>query len=77
MVPFSLHVLFIELNGVVVVVDVVSSNLDQSEVYSITGYVIKFVSDLRQVCGFLWVLQFSPPIKLTIAIYLKYCLKWR
>jgi hypothetical protein len=24
---------------------------------------IKFVSDLRQVGGFLWVLQFSPPIK--------------
>jgi hypothetical protein len=28
------------------------------EVYSIKHYVIKFVSDLRQVCGFLWVLQF-------------------
>ena len=28
-------------------------------------YVIKFVSDLRQVVGFLWVLQFPPPIKLT------------
>jgi hypothetical protein len=28
-------------------------------------YVIKFVSDLRQVNGFLRVLQFSPPIKLT------------
>ena len=30
------------------------------EVYSIKYYVIKFVSDLRQVCGFLWVLQFPP-----------------
>jgi hypothetical protein len=29
-------------------------------VYSIKHYVIKFVSDLRQVCGFLWVLQFPP-----------------
>jgi hypothetical protein len=29
-------------------------------------YVIKFVSDLRQVGGFLWVLQFPLPIKLTI-----------
>ena len=27
-------------------------------------YVIKFVSDLRQVGGFLWVLRFPPPIKL-------------
>jgi hypothetical protein len=27
--------------------------------------VIKFVSDFRQVGGFLWVLQFPPPIKLT------------
>jgi hypothetical protein len=26
---------------------------------------IKFVSDLRQVGDFLWVLRFSPPIKLT------------
>ena len=28
-------------------------------------YVIKFVSDLRQVGGFLRVLRFPPPIKLT------------
>jgi hypothetical protein len=35
------------------------------EVYSIQHYVIKFVSDLRQVCGFLRVLRFPPPIKLT------------
>jgi hypothetical protein len=32
------------------------------------GHVIKFVSDLRQVGGFLMVLWFPPPIKLTIAI---------
>ena len=31
-------------------------------------YVIKFVSDLRQVGGFLRVLQFSPQIKLTATI---------
>jgi hypothetical protein len=30
--------------------------------------VIKFVSDLRQVCGFLQVLRFHPPIKLTVTI---------
>jgi hypothetical protein len=27
-----------------------------------------FVSDLRQVGGFLWVLRFPPPIKLTATI---------
>jgi hypothetical protein len=31
-------------------------------------YVIKFVSDLRQVSGFLRVLRFPPPIKLTATI---------
>jgi len=46
------------------------------EVYSIQHYVIKFVSDLRQDSGFLRVLQFPPPIKLTTKIYLKYCWKW-
>jgi hypothetical protein len=39
------------------------------EVYSIQHYVIKFVSDLRQVCRFLQVLQFPLQIKLT-ATYL-------
>jgi len=38
------------------------------EVYSIQHYVIKFVSDLRQVGGFLRILQFPPPIKLTATI---------
>jgi hypothetical protein len=31
-------------------------------------YVIKFVSDLRQVGGFLWILQFPPQIKLIATI---------
>jgi hypothetical protein len=35
------------------------------EVYSIQHYVIKFFSDLRQASGFLRVLWFPPPIKLT------------
>jgi len=35
-----------------------------------TTYVIKFVSDLRQVSGFLRVLWFPPPIKLTAMIHL-------
>jgi hypothetical protein len=30
--------------------------------------VMKFVSDLRQIGGFLWVLRFPPPIKLTATI---------
>ena len=47
---------------------VVSSNPVHGEVYLIQHYVIKFVSDLRQVCGFLWVLRFPPPIKLTATI---------
>jgi hypothetical protein len=37
---------------------VVSSNPVHGEVYSIHHYVIKFVSDLRQVGGFLQVLRF-------------------
>jgi hypothetical protein len=31
-------------------------------------YVIKFVSDLRQVCGFFQICWFPPPIKLTATI---------
>ena len=45
--------------------EVVSSNPVHGEVHSIQNYVIKFVSDLRQVGGFLRVLWFPPPIKLT------------
>jgi len=39
---------------------VMSSNPVHGEVYSIQHYVIKFVSDLRQVGGFLRVLRFLP-----------------
>jgi len=38
------------------------------EVYSIQHYVIKFVSALQQVGGFLLVLWFHLPIKLTATI---------
>ena len=38
--------------------NVASSNTVHGEVYSIQHDVIKFVSDLRQVGGFLWVLRF-------------------
>jgi hypothetical protein len=43
------------------------------EVYSIQHYVIQFDSDLWQVSGFLRVIQFPPPIKLTDMLELKYC----
>jgi hypothetical protein len=41
----------------------VNSNPVHGEMYLIQHYVIKFVNDLRQVGGFLWVLWFPPPIK--------------
>jgi hypothetical protein len=53
--------------------NVTSSNPSHGEVYSVEHYVIKYVSDLRQVGGFLQVLLFPPPIKLTATILLKYC----
>ena len=46
----------------------VSWNPFHGEVYPIQHYVIKFVSDFRQVGGFHRVLQFPPPIKLTATI---------
>jgi hypothetical protein len=36
------------------------------EVCSIYHYMIKFVSDLRHVGGFLWVLRFPPLINVTL-----------
>ena len=46
----------------------VSSNPAHGQLYSIQHYVIQFVSDLRQVGGFLWVLRLPPPIKLSATI---------
>ena len=40
-----------------------------SGTHSIQPYVIKLVSDLPPICGFLRVLRFPPPIKLTTTIY--------
>ena len=37
-------------------------------VYSIDHYVIKIVTDLRQVGGFFRVFRFPPPVKLTSTI---------
>jgi hypothetical protein len=52
-------------NIAVITTKVVSSNPVHGEVYSIQHYEKKFVSDLRQVGGFL---QFPPPIKLTATL---------
>ena len=47
------------------VLPVQSVRIPNGEVYSIQQYMIKFVSDLRQVGDFLW---FPPPIKVTTTI---------
>ena len=47
------------VQSVPVTTKIVSLNPVHGEVYSIQHYVIKFVRDLRQVCGFLWVLPIS------------------
>ena len=52
-------------DSVPITTNVVSLNPSHGEVYSIQRYMIKFVSDLRHIGSFLWVLQFPPPIKLT------------
>ena len=46
----------LHMQSVLITTDVVSSNLNQGEVYNI----IELVSDLRQVGGFLRVLRFPP-----------------
>jgi hypothetical protein len=66
------------MQSVSITTNVVSSNPAHGEVYSIQLYVIKFVSDLWEVGGFLWLLRFlPPPIKLTTVVRLKYRWKWR
>ena len=47
---------------------VMSLNPVHDQVYSIQHYVTHFVSDLQQLNGFLWLLRFTPPIKLTATI---------
>ena len=65
--------LLLPVRSVPITTKVVSSNPTHGEMYSIQHYVIKFFSDSGQVGGFLRVLRFPPPIKLTATIYLKYC----
>ena len=58
----------LDLQPVHITINVVSSNPVHGEVYSMPHYAIKFVSDLRQVGGFLHVFRFPPKIKLTETI---------
>ena len=51
------------VQSVSITTKVVSSNPVHGEVFSIQYYVIKFVSDLRQVDGFHRVFRFPPPIQ--------------
>jgi hypothetical protein len=56
------------MQSVFITTKVVSSDPTHGKVYLIQHYVMKFVSDLLQVDGFLWVLWFPPPIKLIATI---------
>jgi len=56
------------MQSVFVTTNVVSLNPAHVEVYSIQHYMIKSVSDLLQVDGFLMVLRSPPPINLTATI---------
>ena len=56
------------VQSVPITTKVVILNPVHGEEYSIKHYVIKFVSDLWQVDGFLRVFRFPPPIKLTATI---------
>ena len=56
------------VQSVLITNKVMSSNLAHGEVFPMQHYVKKFVSDLRQVGGFLRVHRFSPPTKLTAMI---------
>jgi hypothetical protein len=51
------------MQSVPITTKVVNTNPIHGQVYSIQHYVIKFVSDLRQVGCFLLVLRFPPTIK--------------
>ena len=61
-------VVIVHMQSVPITTNIVSSNPAHAEVHSIKHYVIKLVSDLRKVDGFLLVLLFLLPIKLTATI---------
>ena len=56
------------MQSVPITTNVVSSNPLRRGVLDTTLSDIKFVNDLRQVSGFLWVLGFPPSIKQTAMI---------
>ena len=62
--PYQLD-LQLPMQSMPITTNVASSNSPSTEVFSIQHYVIKFVSDLQRDDGFLGILRFSPPIKLT------------
>ena len=55
----------LHVQSVPITTEVVSLNPTHGEVYSIQHYEIKFVSDLQQIGGFLRVLLFPLPIKVS------------
>jgi hypothetical protein len=60
--------LWLPIQSVHITTEAVGSNPAHGEVYSIQHYLIKFVSELRQVGVFLRVLRIPPPLKLTAMI---------
>ena len=56
------------VQAVLIATKVASSNPIHGKMYSVQHYVMKFVSDLQQVGGFLQRIRFPPPIKLTTMI---------
>ena len=67
-VCFCRIVVGLPMQSVHITTKAVSSNPAHGDVYSIQRYVIKFVSDLRHVGGFLQVPRFPLPITLTVTV---------
>jgi len=59
----------LSMQSVPITTKVVSLNPVHGKVYSIQHYVIKFVSDLQQVCGYLRHSGLLHTVKLTATIY--------
>jgi len=64
----QIHIGGLPVQSVPITTEVVSSHPAHGEVHSRQHYMIKFVSDLQHVGGFLQVLQFPSQIKLTATI---------
>jgi len=56
------------IQSVPIITNVVRLNPAHGEVYLMQHYVIKFVSNLQQICNFPRVFRFPLPIKLTATI---------